>query len=82
MYEYNRTNNQIILWKNPEHNAAIIRKDTKLNAIIAFAAMLLKIDMSVVYQIDKLALRSGNEIGETTSLFDMLKMLGKLQKQY
>lgn len=81
MYEYKGVHDPKILWNNPERNAATIINDTKLNAIISFAAMLLKIDMSDIYQLDKLANKSGDKIGETVCLFDLLKMLGKLRLQ-
>lgn len=81
IYEYNGVNQPIILWNNPRHNEVTIIKDTKLNAILSFAAMLMKIDMSLIFQIDQLAAKTGYKLGETICLFDLMIMLGRLHKQ-
>ncbi|MDE6358335.1 MAG: hypothetical protein K2L29_01930, partial [Duncaniella sp.] len=74
-------NQPIILWNNPRHNEVTIIKDTKLNAILSFAAMLMKIDMSQIFQIDQLAAKTGYKVGETICLFDLMIMLGRFHKQ-
>lgn len=78
IYEYDSTKNPIVLWSDADQNAAIIKKDIKLETIISFAAMTLKINMSEIYQYHKLAERVNTETGETISLFDLLKMLNGL----
>lgn len=78
IYEYDGANNPIILWKDPELNAEIIGRDMKLNTLISFIAMLLKINTPTIYKIDSLASKTNNIVGETISVFDLLKMLGDL----
>lgn len=75
---YDSAKNPIVLWNDADRNAAVIKKDIKLETIISFAAMMLKINMSEIYQYNRLAETVGVEIGETISLYDLLKMLSSL----
>lgn len=81
IYEYRDKDNPIVLKSNPKVNELIIKRDTKLNAIISFAAMLLKIDIQCVYDLNKLAIKSNVKIGDTASIFELFKMLEKLSLQ-
>ncbi|MDE6130268.1 MAG: hypothetical protein K2F74_01625, partial [Muribaculaceae bacterium] len=78
IYEYDSAKNPIVLWNDADWNAAVIKKDIKLETIISFAAMMLKIDLSDVFQYKKLAERFGMDTGEAVSLYELLKILGML----
>lgn len=78
VYEYDSASDPIILWNDAERNAATIKKDIKLETIVSFAAMLLKINLSDVFQCKELAERAGMNMGETASLYELLKILSRL----
>ena len=80
VYEYDNAVNPLILWKNNAvQNETSISRNFKLDTVITFASMILKIDVSEVYQYDRLAARSESVAGETASPFDILKMMGTLE---
>lgn len=78
IYEYDGTQNPIVLWNDAVQNSFLIRNDLKPETVLSFATMLLKINMPDIYQYDKLAAKIGMATGETLSLFDLLRMMSKL----
>ena len=56
----------------------MLKDDIKLETIISFAAMMLKINLSDVFQYKKLAERIGMDAGESVSLYELLKILSML----
>ncbi|WP_280119564.1 MULTISPECIES: DEAD/DEAH box helicase [Muribaculaceae] len=78
IYEYDSANKPIVLWNDTNRNAAMLKDDIKLETIISFAAMMLKINLSDVFQYKKLAERIGMDAGESVSLYELLKILSML----
>lgn len=78
VFEYDYSQMPIKLDADPEQNESILKEFTKLYAVISFAAMLLKIDLSEIYKIDYLASKLGYSRKESYSLFDLFKMLGSV----
>ncbi len=56
----------------------MLKDDIKLESIISFDAMMLKINLSDVFQYKKLAERIGMDSGESVSLYELLKILSML----
>lgn len=80
VYEYDSANNPIVLWNDASRNEATIKDDIKLETILSFAAMMLKINISIIYDYQKLAESAGIQVGETISLFDLLKLMSNLNQ--
>ncbi|MGM9821305.1 MAG: DEAD/DEAH box helicase [Muribaculaceae bacterium] len=79
IYEYNAGENPLIFWKDTSKNKELVEKNIKIHTLLTFSAMLLKIDISNIYDTDKLVQLSKMTIGETVSLFDVLKMLSNIK---
>lgn len=78
IYEYDGAVNPIVLGSDVAHDSLIISENIKLETVLSFAATMLKINMSDIFQYDKLAEQTGSSIGKTVSLFELLKMMSKL----
>lgn len=76
IYEFDIVKSPIVLWRNKtQHNEIAISKDTKLHTMLSFIAMLLKIDINLIYNTTQLSTLSKYRIGDSLSLFDLFKML-------
>lgn len=78
LYEYKAALNPIIFWRNAAKNKEMVNSNIKLQTILSFSAMLLKIDVEYIYDIDKLAQLTNTTVGETASIYEVIKMLGKV----
>lgn len=81
IYEFNLDKSPIVLWRNgAQHNEIAISQDTKLHTMLSFIAMILKIDVKLIYNVSKLADLSKYQIRESLSLFELFKILSLLHR--
>ena len=79
IYEYSSKRHPIIFTANTDKNTEHVKNDTKLQTIIGFSAMLLKIQENEILKLDNLCLISGSEKRDKASLFEVLEMLSRIQ---
>lgn len=79
IYHYSRDRDPFTFNTNTGENREFIKNDTKLQTIIGFSAMLLKIPEDDVLNLDNLCRISGSKIVKEASLFEVLKMLSKIK---
>lgn len=79
IYEYSSKQHPIIFTANTDKNIELVKRDTKLETIIGFSAMLLQIPEHEILNLDNLCRISGTETRDKASLFEVLKMLSEIQ---
>lgn len=78
IYEYVFSENPFFLNHNPHHNAAIIEKDVRLDTILSFTAMLLRIEKSEILHLGKIAEKVNVEVNKNISLFELFNIIRKI----
>lgn len=74
VYEY--TNEKpIVFWHDLKENLETLNKNVKLQTILMFVANRLGIEKNLIYDIDALSTLTNTTIGESISIFDLLKLL-------
>ena len=79
IYEYSSKQHPIIFTANTDKNIELVKRNTKLETIIGFSAMLLQIPEHEILNLDNLCRISGTETRDKASLFEVLKMLSEIQ---
>lgn len=79
-YKCEASEEPMVFWKeHVERNREIVDDDTLLEMALSKIAKNLGIGLDIVLDVNRLALFSRTEIGDTVSLFDVLKMLHSLE---
>lgn len=79
IYEYDAKLRPILFTDNTTENVKIINGETKLQTIIAFSAMLLRMTVNEILDLENLCHISQTETVKEAGLFDVLKMISKIQ---
>lgn len=79
-YKCEASEEPIVFWKeHVDRNREIVDDDALLEMMLSQIANNLRIGLDIVLDVERLALLSRAEIGDTVSLFDVLKMLHSLE---
>lgn len=79
IYEYDAKLRPILFTDNTTENVKIINGETKLQTIITFSAMLLRMTVNEILDLENLCHISQTETVKEAGLFDVLKMISKIQ---
>lgn len=80
VYEYDRVTAGMILTDCRNDNLAMIEADSRLHAILAFVAMLLKRDLKGLLDLDRICNELGRNRLKSINLFDWLLMVSQLKQ--
>lgn len=78
VYEYDKEHYPIVFSKDLKKNIRLVESDTKLHTIMAFSVMLLKTTLNDILGLRLCRIYGGGEMKDC-SLFDVLKMMSKMQ---
>lgn len=79
IYEYDAKLRPITFTENTTENVWMVDSETKLQTIIAFSAMLLRMPVNEILDLENLCYISQTEIVKKTGLFEVLKMISKIK---
>lgn len=79
IYEYDAKLHPIAFTDNTIENIKIVDGETKLQTIIAFSAMLLRMTVNEILDLEKLCHISQTETVKEAGLFEVLKLISKIQ---
>lgn len=79
IYEYDAKLRPITFTENTTENIWMVDSETKLQTIIAFSAMLLRMPVNEILDLENLCYISQTEIVKKTGLFEVLKMISKIK---
>lgn len=79
IYEYDVVKHPIRFTKDTTENIRLVDSDTKLYTIIAFSAMLLRMTVNEILDLNNLCRISHIETVKEAELFEVLKMMSKIQ---
>ena len=81
VFEYNEAIRKVEFTEDAKHNQKELEGNIKLQSIIAFAAMLAKIKIADVVNINKLQEMSNSEKKSSESIFDVFDMISKIYQR-
>ena len=79
IYEYDTEERSVTFTHNVKENMILMDGDTKLRTLIAFSAMLLKKTITEILDLDNLCCISQSDYVTEAGLFEVLKMMSKIQ---
>lgn len=79
IFEYDAKLRPITFTDNTTENIRMVDRDTKLQTIIAFSAMLLGMTVNEILDLENLFRKAQTETVKETGLFEVLKMISKIQ---
>ena len=79
IYEYDAEERPVTFTHNVKENMILMDGDTKLRTLIAFSAMLLNKTISEILDLDNLCCISQSDYVTEIGLFEVLKMMSKIQ---
>ena len=79
IYEYDTEERPVTFTHNVKENMILMDGDTKLRTLIAFSAMLLNKTISEILNLDNLCCISQSDYVTEAGLFEVLKMMSKIQ---
>lgn len=77
IYEYDAKQRPITFTENTARNVKIVDSEAKLQTIIAFSAMLLRMTVNEILDLENLSHISQTETVKEAGLFEVLKMISK-----
>ena len=79
IYEYNAEERPVTFTLDVKENMIWMDGDTKLRTLIAFSAMLLKKTITEILDLDNLCCISQSDYVTEAGLFEVLKMMSRIQ---
>ena len=79
IFEYDAEQRPILFTNDVKENMILMDGDTKLRTLIAFSAMLLHKTISEILDLDNLCRISQSDNVTEATLFEVLKMMSKIQ---
>lgn len=79
IYEYDAKQHPITFTENTAKNVNMVDSDAKLQTIIAFSAMLLRMTVNEILNLENLCHISKTETVKEAGLFEVLKIISKIQ---